>query len=402
MDELVAYRIGGKDFFTHPNIYRFTELIKLKKEKLSKNEGLLDFGIGEPLDMPSDSTLISLINNSLKQGSNYYSDNGMEFFNQGIIKYMNEEYNISLNDDEVVHCIGAKSALSILPIGFINEGDYVLSTSPGYVVLENMAKWLNGKIYHLPLKKENNFYPDFTKIDEEILYKTKILYINYPNNPTGQIATKQFYEECIRYAKKYNFIIVSDAAYLPLTYKKEDRISFLSVEGAKDVGVEIHTLSKGFNMTGFRIGFVIGNSKIIKVFSCIKENMDSGQYIPIQQAAINALNDKKRVGEMIEKYKRRQYLLQNILARFNLRTIDAKAGFYQYVEVPKYVDEMKIDSAASFAHFLLDKENIFSIPYDDAGSYIRFSLTFKGDSYEEDMEHLERLYNRLKKYKFTY
>ena len=315
---------------------------------------------------------------------------------------MKSEYNITLNIDEVVHCIGAKSALSILPLGFINEGDYVLSTSPGYVVLENMAKWLKGKICHLPLIKENNFYPDFSKIDEDILYKAKILYINYPNNPTGQIATKEFYEECIKYAKKYNFIIISDAAYLPLTYKKEDRISFLNIEGAKDVGVEVHTLSKGFNMTGFRIGFVIGNSKVIKVFSCIKENMDSGQYIPIQYAAIKALNDKRMVNDMIEKYKRRQYLLKNILSRFNLKTIDAKAGFYQYVEVPKFVDDFQIESASEFAHFLLEKENIFAIPYVDAGSYIRFSLTFKGDSYESDMSYLEKLYSRLKKYKFSY
>lgn len=402
MDELVAYRIGGKDFFNHPNIYRFSELIRLKKEKLSKNTELLDFGIGEPLDMPSDSTLLSLINNSLKEKSNYYSDNGMDFFNDGVKKYMEEEYGVSLNSDEIIHCIGAKSALSILPIGFINDGDYVLSTSPGYVVLENMSKWLNGKIYHLPLKKENNFYPDFKSVDEKILRKTKILYINYPNNPTGQIANKEFYEECVRYSKKYNFIVVSDAAYLPLTYKKEDRLSFLSVDGAKDVGIEIHTLSKGFNMTGFRIGFVVGNAKIIKVFSCIKENMDSGQYIPIQHAAITALNDKKRVNDMIEKYKRRQYLLKNILSRFNLKTIDAKAGFYQYVEVPKYVNDIKIDSASYFAHFLLEKENIFTIPYDDAGSYIRFSLTFKGDSYEEDMEYLEKLYKCLKKYTFEY
>lgn len=402
MDELVAYRIGGSEFFNNPNIYRFSELIRLKKEKLNKKEDLLDFGIGEPLDKPSDSTLLSLIEQSTKDESNYYSDNGTVYFNQEIIKYMKSEYNITLNIDEVVHCIGAKSALSILPLGFINEGDYVLSTSPGYVVLENMAKWLKGKICHLPLIKENNFYPDFSKIDEDILYKAKILYINYPNNPTGQIATKEFYEECIKYAKKYKFIIISDAAYLPLTYKKEDRISFLNIEGAKDVGVEVHTLSKGFNMTGFRIGFVIGNSKVIKVFSCIKENMDSGQYIPIQYAAIKALNDKSRVNDMIEKYKRRQYLLKNILSRFNLKTIDAKAGFYQYVEVPKFVDDFQIESASEFAHFLLEKENIFAIPYDDAGSYIRFSLTFKGESYESDMTYLEKLYSRLKKYKFSY
>ena len=402
MDELVAHRIGGNDFFNNPNIYRFSELIKLKKEKLKGKIELLDFGIGEPQQMPSSSTLLTLISSSLKEDANYYSDNGTEYFNNEIIKYMYSEYDVSIENDEVVHCIGAKSALSILPLGFINEGDYVLSTSPGYVVLENMAKWLKGIVYHLPLMKENNFYPDFSKVEIEILKKTKILYINYPNNPTGQIASKEFYEECIKYAKKYNFIIVSDAAYLPLTYKKEDRISFLNLDGAKDVGVEVHTLSKGFNMTGFRIGFVVGNNKIIKVFSCIKENMDSGQYIPIQHAAIKALNDKRMVNDLIEKYKRRQYLLQNILNRFNLKTIDAKAGFYQYVEVPKYIDDLKVESAAEFAHFLLDKENIFSIPYDDAGSYIRFSLTFKGDSYEEDMEYLEKLYTRLKKYKFSY
>jgi len=402
MDDLIAYRIGGKRFFSHPNIYRFSELMKLKKEKMSQGVNLLDFGIGEPLDKPSDSTLYGLVESLTKDGSNYYSDNGMEYFNDEIIKYMNEEYDVMLSKDEVIHCIGAKSALSILPLGFINEGDYVLSTSPGYVVLENMSKWLKGNIYHLPLEKENNFFPDFSKVSEEILYKTKILYINYPNNPTGQIANKEFYEECVRYAKKYNFIVVSDAAYLPLTYEKKDKISFLNVEGAKDVGVEIHTLSKGYNMTGFRIGFVVGNAKIIKVFGCIKENMDSGQYIPIQNAAIKALNDKKMIIDMREKYKRRQFLLINILNKVNLKTIDAKAGFYQYVEVPKYVNDSKIETASAFSHFLLENEDVFTIPYDDAGSYIRLSLTFKGNTIEEDMEYLAKLYNRLKKYTFSY
>lgn len=402
MKDLIASRIGGNNFFADPNIYRFGKLIKKKNELISKGLHILDFGIGEPLDTPSEKTILSLINTSLKDGSNLYSDNGTSFFNKGIIKFMKDEYDVDLNEDEVVHCIGAKSALSIIPLGFVEENDYVLSTYPGYVVLENMAKWLKGIVYHLPLKKENNFYPDFSSVDVDILKRTKILYINYPNNPTGQIASIEFYKECIYYAKKYNFIIVSDAAYLPLTYKKEDKISFLNVEGAKDVGIEVHTLSKGYNMTGFRIGFVVGNEKIIKVFSCIKENMDSGQYIPIQHAAISALNDKRKIKDMIEKYKRRQYLLRNILTKANLRTIDAKAGFYQYVEVPKYVDELKIENATQFAHFLLEEENIFGIPYDDAGSYIRFSLTFHGDSYEEDMSYLEILYSRLKKYKFSY
>lgn len=403
MNKLVANRIGGVDFFANPNIYRFSELLKLKKEKKKDNSiDLLDFGIGEPNDLPSRSTIITLSKEANKLENSKYADNGVDDFNQGIIEYMKKEYDVSLEKDEVIHCIGAKSALTIFPLGFVNEGDYVLSCSPGYVVLENMTRWLKGNVYHLPLTKENNFYPRLDEVNEEILYKTKILYLNYPNNPTGQIATKDFYKMCIEYAKKYNFIIVSDAAYLPLTYDKQDRISFLQVEGAKDVGVEVHTLSKGFNMTGYRIGFVIGNKKIIQVFGAVKENMDSGQFIPIQKAALKALEDKKHLDLMIEKYKRRQFLLEKILKKFNLRTFVSKAGFYQYVEVPNFVNGKNIQNANEFALFLLNNEDIFTIPYDDAGSYIRFSLTFKSDTLEEDIKYLEKLYIRLKKYNFNY
>ncbi len=403
MNNLVSNRLGGKNFFDNPAIYRFSKLIALKNEIIKNSDKeLLDFGIGEPLDKPSKEVLSSFGRHVFEDGSNYYTDNGIEEFNEAARFYMNRVYDVEINKDEVIHCIGAKEALTILPLCFVNEGDIVLSCSPGYVVLENMSKWLGGKVIHLKLKEENNYLPNFNDLEEEILLNTKILYLNYPNNPTGAIASKEFYEECINYAKKYNFIIVSDAAYLPLTYEKENKFSYLNVKGAKDVGVEVHTLSKGFNMTGFRIGFVVGNKNIIKVFSSVKENMDSGQYKPIQYAAITALNDELNLNKMNEKYKRRQSLLYRILNKLNFKTNIPKAGFYQYVKVPDFIGDFKIKSAEDFAKFLLEKEQIFVIPYDNEGKYIRFSLTFIGESFKDDINYLEKLYLRLKKYVFRY
>lgn len=263
IQNLFAQRIGGKEFGINNEVYKFALIKKWKQEaekKHSNNFKLIDMGVGEP-DWAADDKVVDMLSiEAGKPENRFYSDNGIPEFQNAAIKYMEEVFGISnLTINNVIHGIGSKPILAMLPSCFINPGDYVLNTIPGYPVLATHAKYLGGKIYDLPLKEENNFYPDFSEIPREVLEKTKLLYINYPNNPTGQVATKEFFENVVKFAQKNNIIVIHDAAYAALTYNDVKPLSFLSVDGAIDVGVEIHSLSKAFNMTGWRLGFLVGN-----------------------------------------------------------------------------------------------------------------------------------------------
>ena len=201
-------------------------------------------GVGEP-DWAADKKVVDVLSNEAgKLENRFYSDNGIVEFQNAAIDYMKDIYGVNnLTISNVLHGIGSKPILAMIPSCFINPGDYVLNTVPGYPVLSTHAKYLGGKVYNLPLKEENDFYPDFNEIPKEVLRKSKLLYINYPNNPTGQIATKAFFENVVKFARENDIIVIHDAAYAALTYNDTRPLSFLSVEGAIDVGVEIHSLS---------------------------------------------------------------------------------------------------------------------------------------------------------------
>lgn len=399
INKLVADRIKNQEG------YRFTSLMELKeKVKKDSRELLLDFGIGEQrCGAPND--VIKVLNEeSINPNNHVYSDNGIKEFNEKVSKYFKEEYNLYFDPKtEINHCMGIKSALTILPLCLINTNDYILTTSPGYVVIENMAKWIGAKIKHIELKKENNYLFDLNNIDEEILRKTKLLYINYPNNPTGAIANEEFYRHIIEFAKKYNFIVINDAAYIDLTFNKEDRISFMQVEGAKDIGVELHSFSKGYNMTGFRIGYIIGNKDIIKMFKLVKDNMDSGQFIPIQKSAIKALDCRDFIENNCQKIKNRHVRFKEICKNNNIMTEMPKATFYQFVDVPKYIEYndniIQINNGNDFSLFLLKELKIMTIPYENN---VRFSLTFNSSDDQEENYIFNLLDRRFKTCKFIY
>lgn len=404
MNDLFANRIGGKEFLNNSNIYRFAKIKKAKEEAMKNGSDVLDFGIGEPDKKADDLIIDSLYEEAKKWENREYADNGCFAFNKACAAYLRVEHSVEVDyKSEIMHCMGIKEALNILPLAFINKEDYIITTSPGYNVMSNMGKWLDCKIYEYKLNKYNNYLIDFEDIDEKILKKCKLLYINYPNNPTGAVANKEFFKEVVKYARKYNFIVVHDAAYLDLCFDDIDKVSFLSIEGAKDVGVELYSFSKGFNMTGWRIGFVAGNKDIIKAYGTVKENLDSGQFLAIQKASITALNNYELIVNSNKKmYLRRHKLIKEVLEKCGFKTSIPKAGFYQYVEIPKSCNGVNFESASEFALWLIENVNIMVIPYDDEGKYIRFSMTFVAEDEVQEKEVAQKLEERLKKYKFEY
>lgn len=221
--KLISNRLGGESFYLN-SYYKFEKYSKLKNQYIENhNEELIDFGIGEGDDMPPFNVIDRLANESKVYENRIYSDNGIEDFKQACSNHLKEIYNVTIDDysSQINHCIGAKSALTIIPLAFVSENDIVISTTPGYEVLANMASWLNGRIYKVALLKENDFLPDLDSIPEEIYQKCKLFSINYPNNPTGAIGTKKFYDKLIKLALKYKFIIVNDAAYGVFSYKNK-------------------------------------------------------------------------------------------------------------------------------------------------------------------------------------
>ncbi len=353
---------------------RFQELLNQK----SKYQGpfkLMDFGVGEEKSMP-DERILSSFNNALKESKNHkYSDNEAKELLASAQKYLQRNFNVQVDADELMHVMGAKSILAMIPSLFINKGDYVVTLKPSYVILERATILREGKIAYLPLKEENQFYPNLDDIGEDIWQKTKILNLNFPHNPTGATVDENFYKKAIALARKYNFIIVNDAAYIGISYHKP--VSFLSIEGAKEVGIEIFTLSKSHNMTGFRIGFVAGNAKLISLLKLLKNNFDSGQYIPIQLAAKTALDCDDITESLKNKYLSRMKKIAMILFEHGLYAYIPYGTFYLYVKIPSRIKDTTFKTAQEFAEFLLERVGIMLIPYDDEGHYVRLSMTFE-------------------------
>ncbi|SHJ97376.1 LL-diaminopimelate aminotransferase [Tepidibacter formicigenes] len=401
-DSKIANRLGGIDFFKNPKAYKF-EKIKKEKEEIKKNYPnipIIDLGVGEP-DLPANTEIGNVLcRECIKPENRWYSDNGIPEFQEAAAKFLEKVYNLKgLNPyKNIMHGIGSKSILAMLPMCFINPGDITLATVPGYPIISNYTKFLGGNVYNLPLYKENNFYPDFSKIPKDILKKSKLLYINYPNNPTGQIATKEFYKEVIDFAYENDILVISDAAYSALVFDNNKPLSFLSVDGAMDVGLEIHSLSKSYNMTGWRLAFVVGNEKIIKAYSNIKGYTDSGQFRAIQKAGVYALNHPELIKENSLRYSRRFDLLVEALREVGFDAKKPKGTFYAYVPIPKGTSSgYEFKNAEDASNFILKNALVSTIPWDEAESFLRISVTFEAKDYEEEKKVIQELKNRLKK-----
>lgn len=370
----ISRRLGGENFFLN-SYYKFEKYSRLKNDYIKNNptQAVLDFGIGELDELPPSYAIERLTKEVWKFENRVYADNGIDLFKQSAALHLKEIYQLSIADPlrQINHVLGAKSALCIIPMAFIDEGDVIISTTPGYEVLANFSCWLKATLYKAELKKENHFLPDLDAIPEEIYRKCKIFSINYPNNPTGAIATVDFYKKLVALALKYDFLIVNDCAYGIYSYKQKP-LSILSIERAEQCAIEIHTFSKIFSMTGMRIGFVVGNPEVIEIIKQVKDNMDSGQYIPIQLAAVEGiLQERNHIARMKKKYLERMKNVVKILNKNHLQATCSDGTFYLFVKVPE-----TFQSADQFCRFLLDNAGIFTIPWDEVGHYVRFSMTF--------------------------
>jgi LL-diaminopimelate aminotransferase len=406
-DDKISERLGGINFGKSTAIYKF-ELIKRAKAaaKLAHpGVSLIDMGVGEP-DWPADSMVVkSLADEAGKPENRWYADNGIPEFQEAATQYLEKVYGLSgiIPSEHIVHGIGSKPVLAMLPICFINPGDILLTTVPGYPVTATYTKYLGGEVFNLPLLESNAFLPDLEAIPQSILKKAKLLYLNYPNNPTGAVANSEFFRKVVDFAGKNNIVVIHDAAYSALTYDGYKPLSFLSVEGAMDIGLEVHSLSKAFNMTGWRIGFVCGNSKAVKAYATVKDNTDSGQFRAIQRAGIQALRHPEITDKTISKYSRRFNMLVEALNETGFAAIKPKGAFYCYVKAPSGTENGKIfNSASEFSEFLIHESLISTVPWDDAGKYIRFSVTFEAESVQQETEVINEMKERMKKLKLKF
>ena len=406
IQNLFAERIGGKQFGKEDKIYKFEKIKRAKREAVSKNPDikLIDLGVGEP-DRTADRSVIETLKTEAPKPENRgYSDNGIEQFKHEAADYMKRVFGVpGLDpDSEILHAIGSKSALAMLPSAFINPGDITLMTIPGYPVFGTHAGWYAGEIYPLHLKKENGFLPDIDSIPSDILERAKVIVLNYPNNPTGANADKKFYEKVIEFALRNRIIVIQDAAYAALTYADKP-LSFLSIPGAKEVGVELHSLSKAFNMTGWRLAFIAGNELIVKAFANVKDNYDSGQFIAIQKAGITALRNPEITEETRQRYEKRLKALVKILKKCGFDAEMPGGTFYLYVQAPEgLADGTRFESGEDFSQFLIKEKLISTVPWDDAGKFIRFSATFEADSEKDEKQILEEIEKRLTGLQFVF
>ncbi|MBI5887265.1 MAG: LL-diaminopimelate aminotransferase [Deltaproteobacteria bacterium] len=397
---LFAERIGGANFGKSTRLYKFEKIKRAKAEarKANPSAELLDFGVGEPDEMAFSIVVEALKHECAKPENRGYADNGIAELKEAAAQYMERIYGVTGIDPvkEVIHSIGSKPALAMLPDAFINAGDAMLMTIPGYPVMATHTEWNGGRVINLPLKEENGFLPDLDALTPRELKGVKLMYINYPNNPTGAAATPEFFKKVVEFARRNRIIVVHDAAYAALSFDAKP-LSFLSVEGAKDVGIEIHSFSKAFNMTGWRLAFLVGNEKVISAFANVKDNYDSGQFIAIQKAGVYALNHSEITEKIAAKYKRRLGLMVEALNGCGFEAAVPKGSFYLYVKAPVSAKKtVAFASAEDVSEYLIKEAHISTVPWDDVGGYLRFSATFMAKDKEDEFRVIEEMKKRLK------
>src|SRR5438445_881093 len=394
---LFADRIGGSNYGKGSEIYKFEKIKRAKRAALKDHpeRRLLDFGIGENDDMANPLVRDALKSEVDKIENRGYADNGIEAFKEAAAAFMKKQFGVALDPaTEINHAIGSKPALAMLPAAFINPGDVTLMTVPGYPVAGTHTKYYGGEVYNLPLREENGFCPDLGAIPADIRRRAKLLVLNYPNSPTGAVATRDFYRQVIDFARANRIVVVQDAAHSLLQYDGPP-LSFLQVDGAKDVGVEVHSLSKGFNMIGWRMAFVCGHPKIVQAYADVKDNCDSGQFMAIQQAARVALEHAEIGDRTREKYQRRLHKLVAALNQVGFRARMPGGTYFLYVRAPRGCGDRSFANAEEVSQFLIQEQSVCCVPWDDAGPYLRFSVTYlaydEADEARLEAEYMERI-----------
>jgi len=368
--------------------YLFVEIDRLKNEKLKKGADIIDLGIGDP-DLPTPSEIVEVAKKALENPAfhRYPSNQGSEFFRKACANYMKRRFGVEFDPEtEVSALIGSKEGIAHFPLAFVNPGDVVLCPEPAYPVYRLGTLFAGGEPYYLPLLWENNFFPDFGSISKEVLERAKILWLNYPNNPTGAVATREFFAEAISFAKRYGLILAHDAAYVEM-YFEEPALSIFEVDGARDVAIEFHSLSKTFCMTGWRIGFAVGKKELVQGLAKVKSNIDSGVFTAIQYAGAYALDNLERIVPPLRAvFKERRDYLAKALQELGFELKIPQATFYLWVKVPKGF------TSTDFCRRLLEELDLVVTPGNGFGAsgegYFRIALTVGVDTLKRAVERL--------------
>ena len=356
--------------------YLFVEITQKIAEKRAKGEDVVSFAIGDP-DIPTPSHIIDRLCQAAQDPANhrYPETAGLPKLRQAMAEWYKRRFGVSLDADrEVLPLIGAKEGIAHIAFCFIDPGDIALVPDPGYPVFSISTTLAGGEPYYMPLTEENDFLPDLTAIPDDVLRRAKLLWINYPNNPTGAVADLDFFNRVVEFAHQHNLAVCHDGPYTEVAFDGYQPVSFMQAEGAKEVGVEFHSLSKSYNMTGWRIGMVVGNPTMVDALKRVKSNLDSGIPQAIQYAAIEALTGPQDcIQQHNAIYQRRRDLVVDMLNSIGLKARPPRAGLYIWARVPEGY------TSVDFANDLLEKVGVVVTPgvgYGKSGeNYVRISLT---------------------------
>jgi LL-diaminopimelate aminotransferase len=372
--------------------YLFLEIDKAKRKARAEGRDIIDLGIGDP-DQPTPQYIIDALYRAALDPVNhrYALDQGMPALRRAIASWYKRRFNVSLNpESEILPLIGSKEGIAHFPLAFLNPGDYSLVPDPCYPPYKGGTILAGGKVHLMPLLEQNAFLPDFKKIPAGVLKKAKIMFLNYPNNPTGATAEKPFFKEAIAFARRHKIMIVSDLAYSEMSYDGYSPSSMLEIEGARDLVIEFHSLSKTYNMTGWRVGWACGNEKLVAALAKVKSNVDSGIFSAVQIAGIAALTGSdEHIKNMCSLYQERRDVLVSGLRGLGWQVSDPKATFYVWIKVPKKYNSI------NFAGLILEKADIVATPGVGFGpngeGYVRMALTVDKARIKEALERLKRL-----------
>ena len=369
--------------------YLFVEISRKIAEKKAQGINVISFGIGDP-DIPTPDNIIERLRETASDAPNhrYPETDGLPEFRQAAANWYQRRFGISLDaDKEVLSLIGAKEGIGHVALCFLDPGDIALVPDPGYPVYSVGTWFAGGECHWMPLLEENGWLPDLDAIPEEVAQKAKVMWLNYPNNPTGAVAGLDYFEKVVAFAKQYDIAVMHDASYTEVTFDGYKAQSFLQVPGAMDVGMEFHSLSKSYNMTGWRLGVAVGNADMIRALMIIKSNLDSGVPQAIQYMGIEALNAPlDSIDERNSIYQRRRDRVLSVLRDIGLQVDPPKASLYIWAHIPEGY------TSAEFTALLLDQCDIVVTPGTGYGKYgegyIRLSLTIAEDDMEKGLERL--------------
>ena len=370
--------------------YLFKEIDRKKTEVRSRGVDIIDLGIGDP-DLPTPPHIIEALKKAAADATNhrYPSYSGMGNFKETVAEWYGKRFGVELDPDtEVISLIGSKEGIAHFPLAFVNPGDVALVPAPAYPVYHNATMFAGGESYFMPLLSENRFLPDLNAIPDKIISRARVMFINYPNNPTSAVADLDFFREVAEFAKDNNILVCHDAAYTEMAFDGYRPPSFLAAEGAKEVGIEFHSLSKTYNMTGWRIGFAVGNREAIDGLGAIKSNIDSGVFQAVQMAGVAAMRgDQTCVEHMVQVYSRRRDLMIKGLQDVGFEVETPKATFYLWIKVPEgYTSSQLTERVLEDAGLVVTPGNGFGEPGE---GYFRIALTQKRERLSEAVQRLK-------------